>query len=104
MQQNKIFDVARNGTLKEIQELHQFNPNLINTVNENKSSPLILACYRGNTEVALYLIKNTKDINYNSGMGTALMAAVVKGNLELVKALINAKLTLICLIIKAKPR
>lgn len=93
--QNKnVFDIARNGTLKEIQELNKSNPNLIDTYNENKSSPLILACYRGNTDVALYLIANTKDINYNSGMGTALMAAVVKGNIELVKALINAKANL----------
>ncbi len=93
--QNKnVFDIARNGSLKEIQELHANNPSIINTVNENKSSPLILACYRGNIDVALYLVANTKDINYNSGMGTALMAAVVKGNMELVKALINAKVDL----------
>ena len=88
-QVKNVFDIARNGSLKEMQEIKMSNPELLNSINENKSSPLILACYRGNTSVALFLMDNVKDINYNSGMGTALMAAVVKGNIELVQALIN---------------
>ncbi|OYU84593.1 MAG: hypothetical protein CFE24_06025 [Flavobacterium sp. BFFFF2] len=90
-QSKSVFDIARTGTLQEIQEIFKTNPALVNDINEQKSSPLILACYRGNIDVALFLMDHIKDINYNSGMGTALMAAVVKGNIELVKMLIDKK-------------
>jgi len=90
--QNKtVFDIARTGTLTEIQALNKSNPDAINSVNETKSSPLILACYKGNIEVAKFLIKNVKDINYNSDMGTALMAATYKNQPELVKLLLENK-------------
>ncbi|MEL1254996.1 ankyrin repeat domain-containing protein [Flavobacterium sp. DGU38] len=90
--QNKtVFDIARSGTLTEIQILNKSNPDLINSLNENKTSPLILACYRGNTEVAKFLIENVKDINYNSDMGTALMAATYKNYPQLVKLLLEKK-------------
>ncbi|WP_163407718.1 ankyrin repeat domain-containing protein [Flavobacterium ajazii] len=90
--QNKtVFDIARTGTLAEIQTLNKSNPDLINSLNESKTSPLILACYRGNTEVAKFLIENVKDINYNSDMGTALMAATYKNHPQLVKLLLEKK-------------
>lgn len=90
--QNKnVFDIARKGTLNEIQKLNKSNPNLINSVDENKSNPLILACYRGNVEVAKFLIKNVKDINYSSDMGTALMASTYKNQTELVQLLLESK-------------
>jgi ankyrin repeat protein len=90
--QNKdIFEIARKGTLEEVQAIYNKNPELINTVNDNKYSPLILACYRGNVDVAQFLIKKVKNINYNAGMGTALMAAVMSGKLEIVNELILAK-------------
>lgn len=90
--QNKnVFDIARSGTLAEIQNLNQSNPDLINSLNESKTSPLILACYKGNIEVAKFLIENVKDVNYNSDMGTALMAATYKNHPELVKLLLEKK-------------
>jgi uncharacterized protein len=90
-QDKTVFDIARSGTLIEIQNLTKSNPDLINTINESKSSPLILACYKGNIEVAKFLIKNVKDINYNSDMGTALMAATYKNQTELVQLLLDNK-------------
>lgn len=87
-QEKSVFDIARSGTLTEIQNLNKSNPDLINSLNESKTSPLILACYRGNIEVAKFLIENVKDINYNSDMGTALMAAAYKNQPELVKLLL----------------
>lgn len=88
-QTNSVFDIARKGTLSEIKVLFNTNPDLVNSYNENKHSPLILACYRGNIEVAKFLVKNVKDINYCSDMGTALMAATYKNQTELVKALLE---------------
>ncbi len=90
-QTKTVFDIARSGTVAQMELLYKENPAIIDTINENQSSPLILACYRGNTQVALYLIENVKDINYNSGMGTALMAAIVKGKADLVQTLLAKK-------------
>lgn len=93
-QVKNIFDVARKGNLQEIEEIYKKNPDVINSVDEKKSSPLILACYRGNTDVALFLADKVKDVNYNSGMGTALMAAVMSGNSAIVEKLIQVKANL----------
>jgi uncharacterized protein len=90
--QNKtIFDIARKGTLDEIKKVYQTNPDAINSLNDGKSSPLILASYKNNTAVALFLANKVKNINYNSGMGTALMASVMSGNIELIEKLIALK-------------
>ena len=93
-QVKNIFDVARKGNLQEIEEIYKKNPAVINSVDEKNSSPLILACYRGNTDVAIFLADKVKDVNYNSGMGTALMAAVMSGNNAIVEKLIQVKANL----------
>ena len=59
-QEKNIFDIAINGTLQELQNAYKKNPDVINTVDEKKSSPLILACYRGNTEVAQFLALHSR--------------------------------------------
>ena len=84
-----VFDIARKGTLEQAKNILKVNPNAFNTVNEDGFSPLILACYKGNNEVAKLLIENGCDINGNSKMGTPLMAAVVKGNIEAAKLLLQ---------------
>lgn len=86
-----IFDIARTGTVAEVTELMKQNPDIINQVNENGFSPLILACYRGNTEVARYLIDHVKDVNYKSREGTALAGLAVKYNKDLVERLLKKK-------------
>lgn len=86
-----VFDVARTGSVEEMKALAQIKKDTINAVNQSGFSPLILACYRGNTAVADYLAKNVRDINYNSPSGTALAAAAVKGNTAMVKVLLENK-------------
>jgi uncharacterized protein len=90
-QEKNIFDIARKGTIDEIKAFYQKNPDLINTVDTKKSSPLILACYRGNEAVALYLADKVKDLNYNPGIGTALMAGVMSGNIKIIEKLLSLK-------------
>jgi ankyrin repeat protein len=90
-QEKTVFDIARKGTLSEIQEIYNRNPELINAVNDNKATPLILSCYRNNEAVALYLLDKVSNINYNSGMGTALMAAIMSGNKVIIEKLIVKK-------------
>jgi len=86
-----VFDVARKGTLEQAKALHKQDPKIFNTVNDAGYSPLILACYRGNNEVAKFLIENGSDINGTSSMGTPLMASIVKGNAEIATLLIKHK-------------
>jgi len=90
--QNKdVFDTARSGTVDEMKLLVQKNKDTINAVSPSGFTPLILACYRGNNAVADYLAHNVKDVNHNSSNGTALAAAVIKGNLDVVKILLQHK-------------
>jgi len=86
-----VFDVARFGSVEEMKILESKNSDTINAVNKMNFTPLILACYKGNTEVASYLVKRVKDVNFNSSSGTALAASVVKGNLILSKLLLENK-------------
>jgi len=84
-----IFDVARTGTVAEVKELMKQNPDVINQTNDSGFTPLILACYRGNIEVANFLIDNVKDVNYKSREGTALSGLAVKYNKELVQHILE---------------
>lgn len=89
-QEVNCFDVARKGSLSELVNLYSSNNSLVDAVDANGSSMLILASYYGNTEVAVFLADKVKNINYSSGRGTALMAAVVKGNIVIAKKLLEA--------------
>jgi ankyrin repeat protein len=91
-----VFDAARKGTLAEANQLLRENPNVFKIVNAEGFSPLTLACYRNNNEVAKLLIETGCDINQKSSMGTPLMASVVKGNNEMIQflALKNANVNL----------
>lgn len=88
-QEKNIFDIARTGTVADAKNFVKENPKAVLSVNENGFSALVLATYRGNNEIAKFLIENGSDINGNSAMGTPLMAAVVKGNNEIAKLLIE---------------
>jgi ankyrin repeat protein len=86
-----IFDVARKGTVVQAKDLLKSNPKIFNITNQEGFSPLLLACYRGNNEVAKLMIESGCDLNINSKMGTALMAAIVKDNNEIAQLLIEKK-------------
>ncbi len=86
-----VFEIARKGTVEEAQSLLKINPKAFNLVNSDGFSPLVLACYKSNNDVAKFLIENGCDINLKTTMGTALMACVVKGNNEIATILIQKK-------------
>ena len=86
-----VFEVARKGTISQAEAIVKTNPKAFDVINENGFSPLILACYRGNNEVAKFIITQGADINAKSDMGTALMACIVKGNNEIAQFLIANK-------------
>lgn len=84
-----VFDIARKGTIDQVEAIFKENPEIINTTNQHGFSPLILACYHGNEAVATFLIKHNVNLDYVSNEGTALMAAVVKGNAKIVNLLLD---------------
>ena len=87
--QKNIFDICRNGSIEEITILYNENPDIINKRNESGYSPLIIACYHGNETIVAFLVNLVNDINGSSDYGTPLMAAVVKGNINIVKLLLE---------------
>ena len=83
-----IFDYARSGDLESIQNL-DLTLERIDKKNTQGYSPLMLAAYNGNLEVARYLI--TKGANAESADlsgSTVLMGAAFKGQLDLVELLL----------------
>ncbi len=93
-QNTNCFDVARKGSLSEIKLLFDKDKSIVNAIDDTGSSMLILACYRGNQEVAQFLIDNQADLNYVSPNGTALMACVFKNELQLVDKIVKQKANL----------
>ncbi|NMH29406.1 ankyrin repeat domain-containing protein [Flavobacterium silvaticum] len=93
-QQTDVFDIARKGTVEQMRTLYEKTPEIINSVNDKKSSPLILSTYLGNTAVALFLADKVKNIDYNSGYGTAVMAAVMSADIAVLQKLISLKANL----------
>mgnify|MGYP006082080637 FL=1 len=88
--QTDVFECARKGTAQEMDVFYNTNPKLVDSINKRGSSPLTLAAYYNNLEVVNYLIDKVDSINGTSKDGTPLMAAVVKGYIEVAKALIDA--------------
>ena len=82
-QEINCFDVARKGNLSEMKLLFQRDNQVINYIDDKGFSMLIYACYSGNNDVASFLIDNNADINFVSKSGTALMACVVRNNIEM---------------------
>lgn len=87
--QQDVFEIARNVSVEALQKLLQEKHDGINSVNKEGYSLLTLATYKGNNEVAAYLIKEGADVNGKSNYGTPLMAAVVQGNVEIAKLLLE---------------
>jgi uncharacterized protein len=84
-----VFDIARKGTVEQAKEVLKENPKAFDVVNEEHFSPLLLACYRGNNEVANFLIDIGINVNEDSSRGSLLMACVVKNNIEVTKKLVD---------------
>ena len=84
-----VFDIARHGTISEMNNLIKENHQIINTKNKAGYSPLILASYHNNVKIIPFLIKNGAKVNETSKMGTALMAACYKENNDIAKILID---------------
>ena len=87
--QNDIFNIARSGSVADVQTLMKIDSDTINAVNDKGFTALTLACYHENEAVALYLLNHVNNVNGVSKYGTPLMAAVFKEQVLLTKALLE---------------
>jgi ankyrin repeat protein len=88
--QSPFFDYCREGNLKQAKLWLKKNPQSLNKPNDSGFSPLILAVYRGQDSLALWLINQGADPNYQSPEGTALMAAVYAKRMGIMQQLFAA--------------
>ena len=88
--QNDIFEIARNGCFEDLDYVLTHDYESINFKNSSGFTPLILASYHDNIEIASILVKKVRNIDALSNMGTALMASVFKNHINITKLLIDA--------------
>lgn len=89
--QQNIFDIARKGTVEELSNAIFSNPKVIDSIDSRGFTPLILACYRGNVNVAIEIIQKTQLLDFASPNGTALAASVMSEKIELANQLLKNK-------------
>lgn len=78
-----VFESARTGNIKQLKKLISLNKDTIQKVNQMGFDPLMIACYRGQTKCAAFLIEHGADVNRPSTEGSALQAACYQNNTEL---------------------
>ncbi len=89
VQAQDVFEAARTGNIKQLKKLIALNKDTIQKVNPMGFDPLMIACYRGQTKCAEFLIKHGANVNRASAEGSALQAACYQNNTELAVLLIN---------------
>jgi len=88
-----LFSAAAMGYLPEVEEYYAWNPATIDWFAKDGFTPLQLACYFGQAEVALWLIEKGADVHAVSQNGSklqAIHAAVAGRNTAIVAALLDA--------------
>lgn len=91
-QENKIQDIfesTRQGDLNKVMEYVAINPKIVNSLNKNKQTLLIIASYYDRESIVSYLLPLCNNIDYQSDNGTALAAAVVKNNVTIINDLLK---------------
>jgi ankyrin repeat protein len=78
-----IHDLARSGSVAEVELFLKQDPDAINRLSDRGITPFILACYRGNNEVAKYLMNNGADVNVCTTEGSAIYGILFKNNTEM---------------------
>jgi len=95
LSQNKnnadVFKAVRQGNLNELQQYVRVNTNIVDTLNNHNHSLLIIAAYYGQQSIIEYILPYATNLNHKSDNGTALAAAVVKNNLNIIRIFLKYK-------------
>jgi ankyrin repeat protein len=84
-----VFDLARSGTAKQMEKYLSKHPAHLNLASEHGATPLLLATYRGNHEVAEVLLKAGADPNQCFKEGAPIYGVIFKGDAEMLNLLIK---------------
>ncbi|MFN4199490.1 MAG: ankyrin repeat domain-containing protein [Flavobacterium sp.] len=87
--QQDFFSWIINGEVAKVESYIESIPEATNQLSKEGFSPLILASYTGSLELVRLLVTKGAAVNYNSSMGTALMAAIVKNHVTVVQFLLE---------------
>jgi len=86
-----LFGAIRGGQIDMVRGMITESPELVNTADARKFTPLVMATYMAQREVTELLIAHGANLEARDGKGnTALMGVAFKGDLELVDLLIEA--------------
>ena len=85
----EIHEAAKSGDLEILRTLIENDPALVNSLDSDRNTPLILAVDAGKLEAASFLIKSGADVNaVNYNKESSLHIAARKGNGEAVELLL----------------
>lgn len=84
-----LHELARSGSVAEVEQFLKKEPDAINKLSDRGVTPFILACYRGNNEVAKYLMKNGADVNVCTSEGSAIYGIIFKNNTEMLSYILE---------------
>ncbi len=89
-----LFSHVRNGNLAEVKRIINSNRDSVSAINSDGNSLLLIACYKGKTDIVNYLLKKGANPNQLSSEGSALLAAVYKNDLTISKLLLKRNVDL----------
>jgi ankyrin repeat protein len=85
----RVFDIARSGSAEQMQKLLKKHPEQLNLRSENGATPLLLATYRGNHEVAAVLLEAGADPNQCFKEGAPIYGVIFKADAEMLDLLLK---------------
>lgn len=85
----RVFDIARSGSAQQMQKLLKKHPEQLNLKSENGATPLLLATYRGNHEVAAVLLEAGADPNQCFKEGAPIYGVIFKADAEMLDLLLK---------------
>ncbi len=84
-----LFEAIRAGQTSEVRKAIELNPELVNQPDQRGFTPLIMAAYMGQKEIAELLLEIGADIDGLDAVGSsALMGVSFKGDVEIASMLI----------------
>jgi ankyrin repeat protein len=84
-----VFDLARSGSAQQMEKYLRKHPEHLNLSSEHGATPLLLATYRGNHEVAQVLLEAGADPNQCFKEGAPIYGVIFKGDAKMLDLLIN---------------
>ncbi len=84
-----IFDLARSGTVSQMEELLKKDPEALDRLSNSGFSPFLLACYRGNNEIAKYLMEKGANTSLCTSEGSAIYGIIFKNNTEMLAHILD---------------